>query len=323
MSEFSASEMAEAEKPLAEAPIEAVSEADKKEFEDATQVYVCNSCGAAVIADENTAASECYYCHNPVTLAGRVSGEFRPDRILPFKVPRDVADAHFRDFIKKKWFVPNSFKSEKQLEKVVGLYTPFWLADCKTNANISAEAKIINSHTSGNVTITHTKVYECDRAGYMTFEKIPADGSKKLDDDFLDSVEPFDYDDMVDFNMSYLSGFFADKYDVPKSEIIDRIRQRAGSAANEVLKDDINGYSSVSVTHSNINLIRTDWQYVLLPLWFMTYSYKDKIYQFAVNGQTGKVAGLPPLSIPKMLAMIAAIVCGLNIIGWFAATNMY
>jgi hypothetical protein len=128
---------------------------------------------------------------------------------------------------------------------------------------------------------------------------------------------------MVDFNMSYLSGFYADKYDVPKSEIIDRIRKRAGDAANDVLKDDIRGFSSVSIKDPSINLIRTDWQYVLLPLWFMTYSYKNKLYQFAVNGQTGKVAGLPPLSIPKLIAAVAAVFAVLNFIGFIVSTNTY
>ncbi|MDR0943262.1 MAG: hypothetical protein LBM41_01905 [Ruminococcus sp.] len=304
LSAFSVEELNEAEKPVAETATPPVSEADKKEFSEATHVYVCNSCGAAVIADENTAASECYYCHNPVTLSGRISGEFRPDKIIPFKLARIEAENIFKDFIKKKWFVPGSFRTEKQLDKIVGLYTPFWLADCKTNAMVTAEAKIVNSRNTGNCTIIHTRIFNCERAGFMAFEKIPADGSKKLDDEFLDSVEPFDYREMTDFNMSYLSGFYADKYDVPKSEIIDRIRNRAASAAKDILKDDIKGYTTVNIKKNTVNLIRTDWQYVLLPLWFMTYSYKNKIYQFAVNGQTGKVAGLPPLSIPKMLAMI-------------------
>jgi hypothetical protein len=124
---------------------------------------------------------------------------------------------------------------------------------------------------------------------------------------------------MVDFNMSYLQGFFADKYDVPKSEIIDRIKNRAGSAAEEVLRADIKGYSSVTINGRYVNLVRTDWQYVLLPLWFMTYKYKDKIYQFAVNGQTGKIAGLPPLSKGKFWLAILIAFFTLFIAGGFAS----
>jgi DNA-directed RNA polymerase subunit RPC12/RpoP len=334
MSTFSTDELKEADKPLtaesADRADDVMSEAqtaaqtkrderEKREFEEQTRVYVCNNCGASVISDANTAATECYYCHNPVTLSGRLSGEFCPERIIPFKLNREEAEDIFRKFIKKKWFVPKSFRSEKQLEKIVGLYTPFWLADCKTNAKISADAKIVTVHRTANYTITNTKLYDCDRAAYMTFEKIPADGSRKLDDDFLDAVEPFNYDGLTDFNMNYLAGFMADKYDVPKSEIIDRIKNRISGAAEEVLKNDIKGFTSVSVKEKSVNLIRTDWQYVMLPLWFMTYSFKGKIYQFAVNGQTGKTAGLPPLSAGKFALMLIAVFILTLIIGGFAS----
>jgi DNA-directed RNA polymerase subunit RPC12/RpoP len=311
MSEFSSDELVEAEKPIeTETPNEPVrnaSQRDMADFEEATRVYVCDYCGAHIVSDENTAASECYYCHNPVTLAGRLSGAYRPDRLIPFKIPREEAEEIFKKSIQKKWFVPNSFKSARQLEKMVGLYTPFWLADCRANAAVNAEAKQINTMVTPNWIITTTKVYECDRAGYMTFERIPADGSKKLDNEFMDSCEPFNYAEAVDFNMMYLQGFFADRYDVGKVETLERIRVRAGDASTGILKDDINGYTSVTVKQSNINLIRTDWQYVLLPLWFMTYSHKDKIYQFAVNGQTGKVAGLPPMSKAKFIILILSL----------------
>jgi DNA-directed RNA polymerase subunit RPC12/RpoP len=319
MSEFSNDELQEAEKPIEtetpNEPVRTASEREMADFEESTRVYVCESCGAHIVSDENTAASECYYCHNPVTLAGRLSGVYRPDRLIPFKITREAAEELFKNSIQKKWFVPGSFKSARQLEKIVGLYTPFWLADCRANAVISAEAKTIHTTTTSNWIITNTKIYECDRAGYMTFERIPADGSKKLDDDFMDSCEPFNYAEAVDFNMMYLQGFFADRYDVGKAETLDRIKARAGDAANGILKDDINGYTSVSIKQSNINLIRTDWQYVLLPLWFMTYKYKDKIYQFAVNGQTGKVAGLPPMSIAKYILMLLCLFFGPGLIG--------
>jgi DNA-directed RNA polymerase subunit RPC12/RpoP len=308
MSEFSTEEMQEAEKPIEtsthSAPVREATDKEKEDFAESTRVYVCEFCGAHIVSDENTAASECYYCHNPVTLAGRLSGEYRPDRLIPFKITREKAEELFRNSIQKKWFVPDSFKSARQLEKMVGLYTPFWLTDCKANAQIHVEAKQSSTYTTSDYIVTHTKVYECDRAGYMTFERIPADASKKLDDDFMDSCEPFNYADMVDFNTTYLQGFLADRYDVGKADILERIRNRAGDAANGILNNDINGYTSKSIKSSSINLIRTDWQYVMLPLWFMTYKYKDKIYQFAVNGQTGKVAGLPPMSIPKYLILL-------------------
>jgi DNA-directed RNA polymerase subunit RPC12/RpoP len=322
-SEFTADELAEAgvgaevSEGAAEAEETAKAERakDTAEFADHTSLYVCSSCGAQIITDETTSASECYYCHNPVILQGRLDGKFRPDSIIPFKVTREEAEDIFKRWVKKKWFVPKAFKSQRQLERLAGVYTPFWLADCKINAQLEGEAVIVRSYTSGDWIVTHTKVFYVDRAAYMSYEKLPADGSKKLDDAFMDSVEPYDYTEMSDFNMNYLTGFFADKYDVDKDEVLGRIKRRANDSAMQFLRADMTGYTNVVPKNQSLNIIKTDWKYALLPVWFMTFTYKGKRFDFAVNGQTGKVSGLAPLDGGKLaivagiLALIGELIC--------------
>jgi DNA-directed RNA polymerase subunit RPC12/RpoP len=318
-SEFTADELAEAGigaeitpgAAEAEAKAEETREKESAEFSEHTSLYVCSSCGAQIITDETTSASECYYCHNPVILQGRLDGKFRPDCLIPFKVTREEAEDIFRRWVKNKWFVPKEFKSNRQLERLAGVYTPFWLADFKINAQCDAEGYIVRSYTSGDWRITHTRVYSVSRAAYMQYDKLPADGSKKLDDAFMDSVEPYDYTEMTDFNMNYLTGFYADKYDVGKDEVLGRIKQRANDSAMQILRNDMTGYSSVSPRMQNVNIIKTDWKYALLPVWFMTFTYKGKRYDFAVNGQTGKVSGLAPLDGGK-LAVVASILAVLG-----------
>ncbi len=41
-------------------------------------------------------------------------------------------------------------------------------------------------------------------------------------------------------------------------------------------------------------------KYVMLPVWFMSYKYQNKIYEFVINGQTGKIAGTPPVNRGKL-----------------------
>ncbi|MDR0992671.1 MAG: hypothetical protein LBL87_07235 [Ruminococcus sp.] len=322
-SEFTADELAEAgvgaeiDEGAAAAEAEAAKERakDSEEFADHTSLYVCSSCGAQIITDETTSASECYYCHNPVILQGRLEGKFKPDTIIPFKVTRAEAEDIFKRWVKKKWFVPRDFKSNRQVERLAGVYTPFWLADCKINAQFEGEGRIVRSYTSGDWHITHTRVYSVARAAYMSYDKLPADGSKKLDDAFMDSVEPYDYTEMTDFNMNYLTGFFADKYDVGKDEVLGRIKQRANDSAMQILRNDMTGYTSITPRDQTLNIIKTDWDYALLPVWFMTFTYKGKRYDFAVNGQTGKVSGLAPLD-PGKLAIAA---CILGVLGEIVA----
>ncbi|MGN0590786.1 hypothetical protein [Ruminococcus sp.] len=279
----------------------------EQEFAEHTNLYECGSCGAQIVADDNTAASFCYYCHNPVILKGRLSGEYKPGKVLPFKITREQALNIFSNWCKKRWFLPAGFKEKQNLEKITGLYVPFWVADCTVHADMQAIGKKIKTWTSGDYRYTRTREYAVHRVADIGFEGIPADGSSKVEDLLMETIEPFDYKELKPFSMSYLSGFYADKYDVDKAQVFPRIRNRAVQGSDTLLRGSMKGYDSVSVTSSAMNVLRTDWQYLLLPVWFATFKFEDKVYEFAINGQTGKQAGTPPLSKGKLAAFCAGL----------------
>lgn len=263
-------------------------------------LYICDNCGAEIMADTETAATFCIYCHSPVMLKGRLSGEYRPKSVIPFKLGKEEALKIFKDTMGKKKFLPSDFLTQNTLDKMTGLYVPFWLADCKTDTSMNATGKKIRSWTSGSYSYTETKEYAVVRAASLSFEGVPADGASKIDDDLMDALEPFDYSEMKPFSMSYLSGFLADRYDVDKAGVFPRIREKVDTAGRSMIDESIQGYDSVIVSNFSSNIMKTDWNYALLPVWFMTYRYNGKLYEFAVNGQSGKMAGIPPLSVRKL-----------------------
>lgn len=277
------------------------------EFEEQTNIYHCDSCGAEIMADENTAATFCYYCHNPVVLAGRVSGEFRPKYVLPFQIDRKTAIGHFQDWCKKHWFLPKDFLDAGQQEKIVGLYVPFWVTDVNVNAEMDALGKNVRTWTSGSYQYTETKEFAVARKANVVLKGLPADGASHIDDDLMEAVEPFDYQAVKPFAMQYLSGFMAEKYDQDFSAMFPRIQKRAVQASDQLVRASMTHYSSISVTRSDIKVMNTSWDYMLLPVWFMTYKYGDKIYEFALNGQTAKFVGTPPLSKGRVAAFCTAI----------------
>ncbi len=287
----------------------------ENDFDLHTNLFVCESCGAEIVADENTAATFCHYCHGTVTLKGRVSGALQPELIIPFKIDKAMAETMFRDWCKKKWFLPKSFSSSGQLEKMVGLYVPFWLADCEVDASAEYDAKKVHSYRSGDYRITNTKVYSASRAARMEYRGIPADASRKLEDKLMDAVEPFDYSEFLPFSMNYFSGFYADKYDVDKSESINRIRERMTEGAMQILRNSVKGYTSVHCKGSRLRITNTHWHYTMLPVWFMTYMYSGKKYFFAINGQTGKIAGIIPVSVGKLVFMALCFILGFTLLG--------
>lgn len=278
-----------------------------EDFAEHTQIYHCDSCGATIMADQNTAATFCYYCHNPVILTGRVSGEFRPSYVLPFQIDREAAVGHFQKWCKEHWFLPGDFLSAAQQEKIVGLYVPFWVTDVDVNGEMDALGRIVRSWTSGNYRYTETREYAVARKAKIVLRGLPADGASHIDDDLMEAVEPFDYKAVKPFAMQYLSGFFAEKYDMDFSAMFPRIQQRAVQASDQLLRSTMKNYTSVSVTRTDIKVMSTQWEYMLLPVWFMTYKYGGKVYEFALNGQTAKFVGNPPLSKGRVAAFCTGI----------------
>ncbi len=307
-STFSMEEIKKIYAELEALPTDEKLEEAKDEFAEHTNLYYCKSCGAEIMADDGQTALFCYYCHNPVILSGKLTGDYKPSKVIGFRYTREQALDAFKNWCKGRKFVPSDFKSSQQLEKMTGLYVPFWVADCDVDAHYQAVGKKVKSWTSGEYHYTETSEYNITRNARVLTKGIPADGESKIDDDLMEAIEPFDYNDLKDFSMSYLSGFYADKYDVDRAGVFPRIRERADKVSREVIHNSIGkGYSSISVKSETYNVLKTDWQYMMLPVWFMSYKYKDKVYEFAMNGQTGKLAGTPPLSKPKLAGFTSVI----------------
>ena len=289
----------------------------QNDFAEHTNLYHCTSCGADIMADDQQTATFCYYCHNPVILSGKLTGDFKPSKIIGFKITREEALNKFRKWVSKRWFIPPDFNTDEQLEKMTGLYVPFWVAGCDIMADYEAIGKKIRSWTTGNYHYTETKEYRVVRKARVTSLGIPADGESKIEDLLMESIEPFDYSELKDFSMSYFSGFFADKYDVDKAAVFPRIKDRATKASQGVIRKSVGNYSSLSVKRENYDIQKTDLQYMMLPVWFMTYRYGGKVYEFALNGQTGKLAGTPPIKKKKLRLVCAAIGLAITVIGYF------
>lgn len=289
------------------------SEEDKKieEFGGGNNLYVCPNCGASIMTDETTAATSCYYCHSPVMLTGRLSGEYRPRYVIPFKTSKEQAQEKFRVWCGSKRFVPKGFKSIENAEKIEGIYIPYWLADCRLRLRLNGTAKISSSTRSGDYNVTHTKEYSVQREGEMFFMGVPCDGSSKAANMLMENIEPYDYKELEDFSMSYLSGHLAEKFDVTKEMVQPDIEKRIRDAGKAEILKTVTGYSSVSVTNEEYDTGKLGWQYALLPVWFLSYTYKGKEYCFAMNGQTGKFSG--DLPVLKGLLRTLFILLGLGI----------
>ena len=285
-----------------------------EEEESALRAFQCPSCGGEIIGDENTAASFCPYCENPTVMPIRLSGSLKPDGVIPFKNGKEDAKAAFLRLCKGKPLLPRGFTSEQRLEKITGMYVPFWLYDCDANFSGSYKATRVHTWSDSKYEYTKTDHFMLRRDATADFEGIPMDGSTKMEDASMESIEPFDYNQITSFDMAYLTGYLADKYDVPSENGEQRVRQRVDAAMNDRLQSTFTGYTSVVPTSRQLNVRHNKARYVFFPVWILNTKYKDKIYTFAMNGQTGKMTGAFPICPKKTAAWFAGITAGVALI---------
>ncbi|MEG0368482.1 MAG: TFIIB-type zinc ribbon-containing protein [Hungatella sp.] len=272
-------------------------------------LYTCPSCGAEIVTDETTAASFCFYCQNPVVLAGKLEGKYHPDFVLPFTLDKEKATKIFTDWIAQKKYVPKAFFAKEQIEKMTGVYFPYWLYSCQVDGSLDAEGLKLRTWVAGTMQYTETQKFGVTRQGNMKVEHVTRNALKKADKQLVEGVLPFDMKGLKPFSMGYLSGFVAEKRDMEEQDFAPGVEEEVKSYAASNLQSSIGEYSSVSVQKQETNIVSPEWRYALMPVWTLTYREKksDKIYYFACNGQTGKICGKLPVDITKLGILFAEI----------------
>lgn len=271
------------------------------------RTFTCSSCGAELVCDDNTMATECCYCGNPTMIPSRFTGMLKPDFILPFKKSKDEAMAALKKFYEGKFLLPSNFISKNRVEDIQAMYVPFWLFDSKVHASGEFRAELDNVINTPDEVITQTSIYNCSREGTMEFKNIPVDGSKKMNDQYMESLEPFDFSELVPFTPGYMAGCLADKYDVDAEAAAPRADERVHQTALNELEDTVTGYTRCSLTDEAVVKEEGHASYALLPVWILTTRYQDKPYTFMMNGQTGEVVGFLPYDKQKSWMVLAVV----------------
>ena len=269
--------------------------------------YSCPTCGAELVCDETTAATTCPYCGNPTVLGGKLSGKLKPEYILPFKLDKKTAIAQLTRYYKGKAFLPKAFKSQNHIAEIQGVYVPFWLFDAEADARGSYDGQVSESHREGDYRVTTTQHYDVRREGTATFARVPVDGSSKMPDEHMDSIEPFDYSELKPFSTAYLPGYLADRYDEDADACAERAYRRMYNSTADALHATTGGYSEIHPISENINVDMTHAHYALLPVWMLHTRWKDKDFLFAMNGQTGRLIGDLPVDKSRVAAWFAGI----------------
>ena len=179
------------------------------------------------------------------------------------------------------------------------MYVPFWLFDADADAHIRYHATRIRTWSDRDYDYTETQHYAILRSGDLSFTHVPVDGSSRMPDDLMESIEPFDFSSAVDFQTAYLSGYLADRYDVNADDSIGRANERVKKSTESVFASTVVGYHTVVPENTSVRLANGRVRYALYPVWLLNTVWNGKTFSFAMNGQTGKFVGDLPVDKGK------------------------
>lgn len=285
------------------------------EFEATDAIeYHCENCSAVLITDADTVATKCNFCGSNVVISDRISGTLAPSKVIPFTISKEEAIKAFKKWCRNGLLTPKGFASEERVQSITGMYVPFWLYDFQSDVEVQARGNIVRTYTSGNYIITETKIFDVERKLKLRYLKIPADASIKMNDELMDKLEPYVYGEMHDFTPSYLPGFIAEKYNYTDEDLKSRVESKITPYIESNISNSLSNYHSYSIKQKDINTKTLKTYYALLPVWMITEDYENQEFMFAMNGQTGKVVGTPPISKAKVAKWFGGIALGTAVV---------
>lgn len=292
-------------------------EADQGEttqWNQEAHVLKCDNCGAEVVVEKNVTSVTCAYCGSSHVLESKQMAGIKPEAILPFKVDKGQASQIFHTWVKKRWFAPNALKNLYQQDKMNAIYTPYWTYDADASASYTGEGGevyyVTVKDSEGN-THRERRVRWYFVSGHVGrfFDDVLV-SAKSDDKKWIEKVGYYNTGELKPFSSIYLSGFQAEKYEIsPKQGFVTAqnimYRQLESDARQQILmRYDEARNIRLRASYSNVK-----FKHTLMPVWTSGYMYKDKLYNFVINGQNGKISGNRPYSPVKItIASIIALI---------------
>ena len=266
---------------------------------------ICINCGSQIPYTEFQSAGRCPACGTYLLRDDKVTYPYGADVVLPFKISKHEAEDKLKDEFGKKLFIPGTFLSQKTLEKMKGIYVPFWMYDYDSNVDYHATGTKVRTWTSGDKRYTETSYFDVARKLHINYEGIPVDASIAMEDGIMDLMEPYDYTALIKHDNKYLSGFEAETYNMTPDEVEPRANEKADKANRGWVREYTSEYDTLINEMFNSNNRQTGTKFALMPVWMYEYRFQGKNYKFYVNGQTGKCVGTAPRSTAKAMGLTA------------------
>jgi hypothetical protein len=276
----------------------------------------CQSCKAVSVFDPERVGQNCDFCGSPKLVPyDEIKAPIRPQSLLPFKISEPEVRERIRQWYASKWLAPGSLRKRALVDRVRGIYIPYWTFDAHVVSPWTADAGHYYYETEtyrdskGNRQsrqVRHTRWVPASGEVRHFFDDEPVPGTRGVSEHLLRRVEPFPTAELVPYEAAFLSGFVVEHYQVV-------LLEAAQNSEAQMLRKlhDLCARAVPGDTYRNLQMHPTwsgrTFKHVLVPVWLLTYLYASRPWQVVVNGYTGQIAGDYPKS-PWKIALIVLVV---------------
>ncbi|CAH1205475.1 hypothetical protein PAECIP111893_02356 [Paenibacillus plantiphilus] len=283
---------------------------------------ICGSCAGESIYDSLQIADVCPYCDSNQLMEATIDNALSPNGVIPFGITTNQAADKFGAWLKRRWFTPRAAKENTRPDSFRGVYLPHWTFDSKTASRYTAKYgkdRVVKGADGKDKTVTDWYVTQGFYQEFIDDHLVLA--TTRHDERMLSKIRPFDQTKSKVYDKQYLAGYVAERYSVgiedgwkqAQKEIHDHLVSRVTSDIERKHSSNHVKDVKLAVSHSDIM-----YKYLMLPIWLSSFKYKGKLYQFAVNGQTGKVGGTAPLSALRVAIATAAAIIIISALVWLS-----
>lgn len=288
------------------------------------KVVICHNCGGEEIYDALETAAVCSFCGSTQVMPAAGAQSIAPGGVCPFIVPVDHAGGLFTKWLKCRIFTPTEAKRQARPNAFRGVYLPYWTFDTMTTSTFSGRAGNDRMVKRGDHTVTETDWRNVSGVYQEFINDYTVVGTNKEGNALVRRAEPFDFSQLVPYRPELLAGFGAERYSIGLKDAW----AQAQEAIRSILRGNIAKYIR-RVWHADraegirfsTQYDKVTYKYILLPVWLSSFTYKGKLFQFVVNGQTGKVGGKAPISALRVIIAIIVALIVIGVLGYF--TGMF
>lgn len=265
----------------------------------ATHNFQCRGCGASMSYDPSVAGLRCPFCASTSLEPQPDARILSPHRVVPFAIDQRQAVAALRAWLGRGFWRPGDLAERSLLVDMRRVYVPYWVCEARAFTYWTAD-------TSQTPPGARANWFPLAGEHHATYQGVLVGASAALTPKETAALCPFDLSKGVPPEQIDLDHVIVEQFTVARKYARPLARQALEALELEACRQLVPG--TCRNLKVNVRLEGLSTTPMLLPTWIMAYRYRDRVFRFLVNGQTGRATGEAPVSLKKIIAAVAIVV---------------